>query len=124
MSSKEMLMLLRFSRAHNFPKFVRVQILEPPPKELLITSTYIYIYMCVLNFSPLQFHLIIYFFLFILILFGYVRICSRVIWLGDLNYRVALSYEKTRLLLEDNDWDSLLEKDQVIGFVMRTNLNK
>ncbi|KAH9718609.1 Type I inositol polyphosphate 5-phosphatase 5 [Citrus sinensis] len=38
---------------------------------------------------------------------------DRVIWLGDLNYRVALSYEKTRLLLEDNDWDSLLEKDQL-----------
>lgn len=37
----------------------------------------------------------------------------RVIWLGDLNYRVSLSYEETTLLLEDNDWDSLLEKDQV-----------
>ncbi|XP_022773872.1 type I inositol polyphosphate 5-phosphatase 5-like [Durio zibethinus] len=38
---------------------------------------------------------------------------DRVIWLGDLNYRVALSYEKTRILLKDNDWDSLLEKDQL-----------
>ncbi|KAL2531360.1 DNAse I-like superfamily protein [Abeliophyllum distichum] len=38
---------------------------------------------------------------------------DRQIWLGDLNYRVALSYEETRLLLEDNDWDSLLEKDQL-----------
>ncbi|XP_009622227.1 type I inositol polyphosphate 5-phosphatase 5 isoform X3 [Nicotiana tomentosiformis] len=38
---------------------------------------------------------------------------DRVIWLGDLNYRVSLSYEETRLLLEDNDWDSLLEKDQL-----------
>lgn len=38
---------------------------------------------------------------------------SRVIWLGDLNYRVALSYKETRVLLEDNDWDALLEKDQV-----------
>ncbi|KAJ4715685.1 Type I inositol polyphosphate 5-phosphatase 5 [Melia azedarach] len=38
---------------------------------------------------------------------------DRVIWLGDLNYRVALSYEETRVLLEDNDWDSLLEKDQL-----------
>ncbi|KAL3621710.1 hypothetical protein CASFOL_034370 [Castilleja foliolosa] len=38
---------------------------------------------------------------------------DRVIWLGDLNYRVGLSYEETRLLLEDNDWDSLLEKDQL-----------
>ncbi|KAK6238025.1 hypothetical protein QUC31_003494 [Theobroma cacao] len=38
---------------------------------------------------------------------------DRVIWLGDLNYRVALSYEKTRTLVEDNDWDTLLEKDQL-----------
>jgi len=30
-----------------------------------------------------------------------------------LNYRVALSYEETRVLLEENDWDTLLEKDQV-----------
>ncbi|XP_050204840.1 type I inositol polyphosphate 5-phosphatase 5 isoform X2 [Mercurialis annua] len=38
---------------------------------------------------------------------------DRVIWLGDLNYRVALSYEETRVLLEDNEWDKLLEKDQL-----------
>ncbi|XP_038997914.1 type I inositol polyphosphate 5-phosphatase 5-like [Hibiscus syriacus] len=38
---------------------------------------------------------------------------DRVIWLGDLNYRVALSYEKTRTLLEGNNWDVLLEKDQL-----------
>ncbi|KAE8706945.1 Type I inositol 1,4,5-trisphosphate 5-phosphatase CVP2 [Hibiscus syriacus] len=38
---------------------------------------------------------------------------DRVIWLGDLNYRVALSYEKTRSLLEENNWDTLLEKDQL-----------
>uniref|UniRef100_A0A7N0T8M5 Inositol polyphosphate-related phosphatase domain-containing protein n=2 Tax=Kalanchoe fedtschenkoi TaxID=63787 RepID=A0A7N0T8M5_KALFE len=38
---------------------------------------------------------------------------NRVIWLGDLNYRVALSYEETRHLLEGNDWDTLLEKDQL-----------
>ncbi|OVA14625.1 Inositol polyphosphate-related phosphatase [Macleaya cordata] len=38
---------------------------------------------------------------------------DRVIWLGDLNYRVSLSYEETRVLLEDNDWDTLLQKDQL-----------
>ncbi|CAA3029496.1 type I inositol polyphosphate 5-phosphatase 5 [Olea europaea subsp. europaea] len=38
---------------------------------------------------------------------------NSVICLGDLNYRVALSYEETRLLLEENDWNSLLEKDQL-----------
>ncbi|KAJ6916923.1 type I inositol polyphosphate 5-phosphatase 5-like [Populus alba x Populus x berolinensis] len=38
---------------------------------------------------------------------------DRIIWLGDLNYRVALSYEETKVLLEDEDWDTLLEKDQL-----------
>ncbi|KAF5747368.1 Bristled-like protein [Tripterygium wilfordii] len=38
---------------------------------------------------------------------------ERVIWLGDLNYRMALSYEETRVLLEDNNWDTLLERDQL-----------
>ncbi|KAK7318578.1 hypothetical protein RJT34_03281 [Clitoria ternatea] len=38
---------------------------------------------------------------------------DRILWLGDLNYRVALSYNETRVLLEDNEWDKLLEKDQL-----------
>ncbi|XP_020522662.1 type I inositol polyphosphate 5-phosphatase 10 isoform X2 [Amborella trichopoda] len=38
---------------------------------------------------------------------------DRVIWFGDLNYRIALSYAKTRKFLEDNDWDALLQKDQL-----------
>ncbi|KAK1263609.1 Type I inositol 1,4,5-trisphosphate 5-phosphatase CVP2 [Acorus gramineus] len=38
---------------------------------------------------------------------------DRVIWLGDLNYRLALSYTETRTLLDDNDWDALLERDQL-----------
>ena len=38
---------------------------------------------------------------------------SRVIWLGDLNYRITLSYAETKKLLEKNDWDSLLSKDQL-----------
>ncbi|KAF7090963.1 hypothetical protein CFC21_093636 [Triticum aestivum] len=39
---------------------------------------------------------------------------DRIIWLGDLNYRVALSYDETRVLLEQNDWDTLLENDQLM----------
>ena len=39
--------------------------------------------------------------------------CSRIIWLGDLNYRISLSYEETKMLLEENDWNTLLDKDQV-----------
>ncbi|CAH9133616.1 unnamed protein product [Cuscuta epithymum] len=38
---------------------------------------------------------------------------DRIIWMGDLNYRISLSYEETRSMLEDNDWDFLLEKDQL-----------
>ncbi|KAK8463151.1 hypothetical protein SEVIR_1G329200v4 [Setaria viridis] len=38
---------------------------------------------------------------------------DRIIWLGDLNYRVSMSYEETKMLLEDNDWNTLLEKDQL-----------
>lgn len=40
--------------------------------------------------------------------------CSNVVWLGDLNYRLASSYGDTCELLEKNDWLALLEKDQVI----------
>ncbi|CAA7401007.1 unnamed protein product [Spirodela intermedia] len=39
---------------------------------------------------------------------------DRVIWFGDLNYRVALSYAETKTLLEENDWDALLQKDQLV----------
>ncbi|XP_010658880.1 type I inositol polyphosphate 5-phosphatase 10 isoform X2 [Vitis vinifera] len=38
---------------------------------------------------------------------------ERVIWFGDLNYRIALSYSETRKLLEENAWDALLDKDQL-----------
>ncbi|KAG7026833.1 Type I inositol polyphosphate 5-phosphatase 5 [Cucurbita argyrosperma subsp. argyrosperma] len=38
---------------------------------------------------------------------------DRIIWLGDLNYRLSLSYEETRILVEDSDWDKLLERDQL-----------
>ncbi|KAJ8756342.1 hypothetical protein K2173_025154 [Erythroxylum novogranatense] len=38
---------------------------------------------------------------------------DRIIWLGDLNYRIALSYSETRKLLEQQDWDALFDKDQL-----------
>ena len=70
------------------------------------------------------------FFIFFLFSHSYIALCmfnvwfllllsnfSRVIWLGDLNYRVALTYEETRVLLENNDWDTLLEKDQVCTLI-------
>ncbi|XP_078440845.1 DNAse I-like superfamily protein [Wolffia australiana] len=38
---------------------------------------------------------------------------DRVIWLGDLNYRLALSYTATRKLLEEHNWNALLMRDQL-----------
>ncbi|AQK63946.1 Type IV inositol polyphosphate 5-phosphatase 7 [Zea mays] len=37
---------------------------------------------------------------------------DRVIWLGDLNYRIALSYRSVKALVEMHNWKQLLEKDQ------------
>jgi hypothetical protein len=45
------------------------------------------------------------------VFFGYF---SRIIWLGDLNYRIALSYRSVKALVEMHNWKQLLEKDQVI----------
>ncbi|XP_059065585.1 type IV inositol polyphosphate 5-phosphatase 6-like, partial [Cryptomeria japonica] len=39
---------------------------------------------------------------------------DRVIWLGDLNYRLALLFCNTKILVERNDWEALLEKDQLL----------
>lgn len=39
---------------------------------------------------------------------------SRIIWLGDLNYRIALSYRSAKALVEMHNWKALLEKDQVV----------
>ncbi|KAL6867527.1 hypothetical protein ACP4OV_015551 [Aristida adscensionis] len=42
---------------------------------------------------------------------------DRVILLGDLNYRISLPEAKTRLLVERQDWKTLLENDQLRGEV-------
>lgn len=39
---------------------------------------------------------------------------SKVIWLGDLNYRIYLPEATTRSLVRNEDWSILLEHDQVI----------
>lgn len=38
---------------------------------------------------------------------------DRVIWFGDLNYRIALSYLETTKLLKDEAWEALFNKDQL-----------
>ncbi|KAI3877945.1 hypothetical protein MKW92_038392 [Papaver armeniacum] len=38
---------------------------------------------------------------------------ERVVWFGDLNYRISLPYEKTCKLISESAWSSLLEKDQL-----------
>ncbi|XP_019084042.1 PREDICTED: type I inositol polyphosphate 5-phosphatase 1-like [Camelina sativa] len=42
-----------------------------------------------------------------------IRDHERIIWLGDLNYRINLSYEKTHELIARKDWKKLTEKDQL-----------
>ncbi|EFJ26342.1 hypothetical protein SELMODRAFT_97137 [Selaginella moellendorffii] len=38
---------------------------------------------------------------------------DRIIWLGDLNYRIALPDAQTRLLISRRDWQTLLRRDQL-----------
>ncbi|XAR61180.1 hypothetical protein NMG60_11034813 [Bertholletia excelsa] len=38
---------------------------------------------------------------------------DRIIWLGDLNYRIALSYRTAKALVEMHNWRALLENDQL-----------
>ncbi|KAG4393824.1 hypothetical protein GLYMA_03G173000v4 [Glycine max] len=38
---------------------------------------------------------------------------DNIIWLGDLNYRLAAGYDDTHELLKKNNWQALLEKDQL-----------
>ncbi|GAB4861086.1 Type I inositol 1,4,5-trisphosphate 5-phosphatase [Ancistrocladus abbreviatus] len=39
---------------------------------------------------------------------------ERIIWLGDLNYRINLSYEKTWELVLRNEWAELIKRDQLV----------
>ncbi|MBA0591555.1 hypothetical protein Gorai_008567, partial [Gossypium raimondii] len=41
---------------------------------------------------------------------------DRIIWLGDLNYRIALSYRCAKALVEMRNWKSLLENDQACPY--------
>ncbi|KAM7518654.1 hypothetical protein LguiB_017616 [Lonicera macranthoides] len=45
---------------------------------------------------------------------GESSIEGRIIWLGDLNYRINLSYEKTRELISKKNWPKLVESDQLV----------
>ncbi|KAI8522934.1 hypothetical protein RHMOL_Rhmol13G0035600 [Rhododendron molle] len=42
---------------------------------------------------------------------------DRIIWLGDLNYRIALSYPSAKALVEMRNWRALLENDQACVIV-------
>ncbi|KAL4189027.1 hypothetical protein AMTRI_Chr08g163460 [Amborella trichopoda] len=39
---------------------------------------------------------------------------DKIIWLGDLNYRLASSDGEMHALIQRNDWEALLEKDQLL----------
>jgi hypothetical protein len=44
-----------------------------------------------------------------------INLCSRIIWLGDLNYRIDFPDKDTWILVNQCDWKSLLPKDQVFN---------
>ncbi|KAF7820329.1 Type IV inositol polyphosphate 5-phosphatase 3 [Senna tora] len=39
---------------------------------------------------------------------------EKIIWLGDLNYRINLSYDETRKLISKKEWAKLVERDQLV----------
>ncbi|XWS23498.1 hypothetical protein CRYUN_Cryun28dG0019100 [Craigia yunnanensis] len=39
---------------------------------------------------------------------------ERIIWLGDLNYRINLSYDKACDLISKKEWSKLIERDQLV----------
>ncbi|KAF5467695.1 hypothetical protein F2P56_011926 [Juglans regia] len=45
---------------------------------------------------------------------GSIHNHERIIWLGDLNYRINLPYEKTQELISKKEWSKLVEKDQLV----------
>lgn len=45
--------------------------------------------------------------------------CRRIIWFGDLNYRLDLSYEKARVLISEKKWSKMVERDQVVKLAQR-----
>ncbi|ONM06371.1 Type IV inositol polyphosphate 5-phosphatase 7 [Zea mays] len=49
---------------------------------------------------------------------------DRIIWLGDLNYRIALSYRSVKALVEMRNWKALLEKDQLAKEKLATRLSR
>ncbi|KAF8116326.1 hypothetical protein N665_0019s0007 [Sinapis alba] len=51
-----------------------------------------------------------------------IRDHERIIWLGDLNYRINLSYEKTHELIARKEWQRLLENDQLSNEMRKGNV--
>lgn len=43
----------------------------------------------------------------------FLHACRKIIWFGDLNYRLNLSYDEARIFISKKEWSSLIEKDQV-----------
>ncbi|KAG2320466.1 hypothetical protein Bca52824_013679 [Brassica carinata] len=51
-----------------------------------------------------------------------IRDHERILWLGDLNYRINLSYEKTHELIARKEWQRLLENDQLSNEMRKGNV--
>ncbi|KAB5568456.1 hypothetical protein DKX38_002249 [Salix brachista] len=89
MSSKEITMFMKYKEGLNFIPFPVLDSL----KAYMIMSEY----MKMMEHNTNLYHL-----------------CRRIIWLGDLNYRINLSYNKTLELISKKEWSKLVEGDQLV----------
>lgn len=51
-------------------------------------------------------------------LYLFANIFRRIIWLGDLNYRINMSYDRAHELISRKEWSKLFEKDQVSDLML------
>lgn len=51
-------------------------------------------------------------------LYLFANIFRRIIWLGDLNYRINMSYDRAHELIYRKEWSKLFEKDQVSDLML------
>lgn len=106
MNCEEMLMSWKFKEKQGFLEFV-TWVMITLLKQFLSMSK---------PFFSFFFQLVKSFHLYFLEILDFecfaFPLSSRIIWLGDLNYRIALSYRSAKAFVEMRNWKALLENDQ------------
>lgn len=111
MNCEEMLMLWKFNEKQGFLEFV-TWVMITLLKQFLSMSKPFFLFFSFLFPACETIHFIYVFFKFLILNAFAFRLSSRIIWLGDLNYRIALSYRSAKAFVEMRNWKALLENDQ------------